>query len=767
MPALSALRVLVLASIAFAPCLGAVQAQVALPEGPAVPPVAAPLPVDPTAPAVPGTLPAPSLPPAPGAPAVGDPGVTAPAAMASALASLPFPGAADPLAYAARMAAEPSDVNGLAALVTLAAAAGGQSVVPSAPVTHEGTLEDAMLALYNALGIVLTPEQRALLWDAVQGVEPVLQEPVALILFAIADTQVALARQLESLSASERQLLAQCGLSPGQDAAALGAPACSDPVAAREAALKYLAGGKVLGFELGLLAAVQDAVAMLLQAAEDAGAPLLAHAHSASARTVDNVNVFADPLKLVEIGSLKTDVYGGNTVGSAFLDPRAKILTIDLAGDDVYEMRAGASAPYLAAEESLDDSELSEHEAESQSLAFGSLVGVTIDLGGRDHYVGRVGSLGAGALGVGLLLDLGGDDTYEATSSSQGAAYLGLGVLFDAAGDDLYASRYRSQGHGLMGGLGLLVDAAGSDSYVGELLTQGAGSIHGVGLLLDAAGDDSYTATSAGTTASQGASYLVGLGLLVDAAGADRYRAPVGARGYVYENLAPPWNVGVGVFFDQGGLDGYDGPSPGGDDSEWSTLNGGRGWDTSPEHARNASQRVPPPQSHGGNQGGNGGGAGSRPGDDGTSSSGAPGGGSGSGSGNGAGNGAGSGSGASGSGNGGAGNGGGSSGGSGGSAAGPGAPPEDAPYAGAVTADSLIRAWDPPVDEDRLAAGRPASAPASDSLGVATPASEGTPAEASDAPGPPGAPRETPVPVGLAALALLLGGRLLRRRPPG
>lgn len=715
---------------------------------------------------------APPLPaPVPGAPPVPAPPTVPVPPGVPAAPPLPFPWVSDPLGYAAALAAAPPDPTNLEALVAFAAAAGGQGGVVVPPTFRNGSLEEATLAVYDALGLVLTPEQLALLHDAAAGVDDALAEPVALLLFAIADTHAALARQLDNMTAAELRLLAECGLSPAPDPANLGAPACSDPVRAREAALKYLGGGKVLGFELGLLAALQDALAMLSEVAESYGVPLLPHAHSQSSQTVDNTNIFSDPLKLIEIGSLRSDVYRGNTVGSAFLDPDAKVLTIDLAGDDVYEARAGAAAPYLPVERSLEGDELDQHQ--QQGITFGSLVGVSIDLGGRDHYVGRVGSLGAGDLGVGLLVDLGGDDTYEASSGSQGAAYVGLGLLFDAAGNDTYISRYRSQGHGMLGGLGLLLDAAGDDRYTGELLTQGAGSIHGVGLLLDAAGADRYTATAAATTASQGASHLVGVGFLVDADGPDQYESADGARGYVYEKLEKPWNVGLGVFFDRGGADLYVGPSPGADDSEWSTLNGGRGWDTSPEHEKNASRRLPPPPSNagGGDRGNSGSTPGNTTGNTTGNSTGDPSGNAtddrdpqGNASADGAGSGSASNSGGSderATGNGHA------SGGSSSDAHAAGTAQSDTGYAGPATADARLAApWRPPEDgrvgsHDPMGRSRLAASPAEPSAPPAPAQQDEMPVRAPD--GPPDL-KEVPLPQAIGALALLVAGRMLRRR---
>jgi len=98
------------------------------------------------------------------------------------------------------------------------------------------------------------------------------------------------------------------------------------------------------------------------------------------------------------------------------------------------------------------------------------------DLGGDDHYLGRIAASQGSAwdAGVGLLEDWSGNDLYRADDLSQGAAAMnGLGILLDRAGNDQYQARSGQAEGGstrYWGGrnarnLGLLLDNSGQDSY--------------------------------------------------------------------------------------------------------------------------------------------------------------------------------------------------------------------------------------------------------------------------------------------------------------
>jgi hypothetical protein len=230
-------------------------------------------------------------------------------------------------------------------------------------------------------------------------------------------------------------------------------------------------------------------------------------------------------------------------------------------------------------------------------------VGLLIDAGGTDHYVGGVAAQGAGVYGVGLLSDLDGNDAYDCDQQCEGFGYvMGLGALVDRSGDDRYTAddtslrfpsaqtpRHNSslaQGFGLgrradysdgsslAGGIGLLVDGSGSDIYSAGLFAQGAAYWYGVGLLDDLSGNDRYE----GVWYVQGSAAHFGVGALIDEAGNDSYRATMNmAQGAGHDfswgeliddggddryeapnlSLGGGNDNGVGFFWDRGGKDEY------------------------------------------------------------------------------------------------------------------------------------------------------------------------------------------------------------------
>ena len=230
-------------------------------------------------------------------------------------------------------------------------------------------------------------------------------------------------------------------------------------------------------------------------------------------------------------------------------------LIVDLGGDDHWQGRVGSNAA---------DQDLS----------------LALDLAGKDRYdndEAPIRSQGAGVLGVGLLLDSAGDDSYANQGAGQGMGQLGIGVLLDRRGDDSYRARDSSQGAGFLG-IGLCLDAEGKDHYRILAEGQGFGCIGGVGVLGDGGGDDFYDAEPDAAVAgradyhslhaiaannvqgvgagrrgdgSDGHSYAGGLGMLLDAGGADRYRSGNWSLGTGY------W-FGMGFVWDGGGDDRYE-----------------------------------------------------------------------------------------------------------------------------------------------------------------------------------------------------------------
>ncbi|MEA2096451.1 MAG: HEAT repeat domain-containing protein [Candidatus Cloacimonadota bacterium] len=193
-----------------------------------------------------------------------------------------------------------------------------------------------------------------------------------------------------------------------------------------------------------------------------------------------------------------------------------------------------------------------------------------IELGGNDIYRCRAG----GALGLlgnsySFVIDHDGNDIYfnEEKSVSMGSGFLGIGILYDMQGNDVYRGTHYSLGSGICG-IGILVDNAGEDDYRGGCFTQGSGH-YGIGILRDIGkGDDRYLAK----LWAQGFGSTFGYGLLHDTGGDDTYRT---GGEYLHAPLLPNdyqsfshgfgmgWRPraggGIGVLYDEGGNDFYDG----------------------------------------------------------------------------------------------------------------------------------------------------------------------------------------------------------------
>ena len=168
-------------------------------------------------------------------------------------------------------------------------------------------------------------------------------------------------------------------------------------------------------------------------------------------------------------------------------------------------------------------------------------VGLCIDTGGDDRYVGRYG---AGVGYASVLLDLGGNDRYFGPDANYGVGVVGIGLAYDLAGDDVYGVRSVGLGCGLAG-LGMLLDEAGDDRYRVVGLGLGAG-VRGIGLLNDRIGDDAYDVGRAG----EGYGCLGGAGWCADAAGDDVYRGGEWVQGTGRD-------AGFGLLSDLGGNDAY------------------------------------------------------------------------------------------------------------------------------------------------------------------------------------------------------------------
>lgn len=160
--------------------------------------------------------------------------------------------------------------------------------------------------------------------------------------------------------------------------------------------------------------------------------------------------------------------------------------------------------------------------------------------------------------GVGVLYDLDGNDEYSAGVFAQGVGYWeGVGMLFDRAGNDRYSGVWYVQGSTAHFGIGFLEDEAGKDEYIAtQNMAMGAGHDFGIGMLLDRGGDDTYK----GPNLSLGASSANGIGVLMDFDGADNYSGvnlTLGRSAEVPRNSLREKGLGVGLFYDGGGMDTY------------------------------------------------------------------------------------------------------------------------------------------------------------------------------------------------------------------
>jgi hypothetical protein len=256
----------------------------------------------------------------------------------------------------------------------------------------------------------------------------------------------------------------------------------------------------------------------------------------------DNRYLAGAPAVLVNLGG---DNFYANNTGSSVPGKVPSAVLVDFAGNDRYENWAPMR----------------------QGCGFMG-VGILLDLGGDDTYIGVRYAQGVGFLGIGVLADRDGDDVYRAIDYGQGVGQFGAGLLLDDAGDNRYEGHQACQGVGFSGGVGLLysADPAGNDHYYNkgqhgsgygdagsfEGWGQGLGVGHrpyasgGLGLLVDQGGNDRYE----GGTFSLGGGYYYGIGILNNRAGNDRYR---GSR----YNMGFSAHQAVGIFLDDGGDDHY------------------------------------------------------------------------------------------------------------------------------------------------------------------------------------------------------------------
>lgn len=154
--------------------------------------------------------------------------------------------------------------------------------------------------------------------------------------------------------------------------------------------------------------------------------------------------------------------------------------------------------------------------------------------------------------GIGILIDKGGNDRYLGGVYAQGVGYwYALGLLFDNGGNDFYNAVYYPQGSGIHLAGGLLFDEAGEDSYYSKHGPgQGAGHDFAVGILIDGAGNDHYSIEG-----GNGLGLTNSVGIFIDKSGNDRYEN--GTNSNYGHGKAARSSGSIGVFIDGAGKDFY------------------------------------------------------------------------------------------------------------------------------------------------------------------------------------------------------------------
>jgi len=191
---------------------------------------------------------------------------------------------------------------------------------------------------------------------------------------------------------------------------------------------------------------------------------------------------------------------------------------------------------------------------------------LVIDLKGDDLYRNQdIGKCQSVLAGCGWVCDYAGDDIYQGGDFAL-SARLGFQSTCDESGNDLYCSGLFSQAAAMFG-MSILQDNAGNDSYTATEFAQGLAGTKGIAILSDYAGDDTYytggkylhkpLAPFDYRSMAQGFGFgfrpdlAGGIGILYDAGGNDRYDGGVYAQGVAY------WYA-IGALIDETGNDYYD-----------------------------------------------------------------------------------------------------------------------------------------------------------------------------------------------------------------
>jgi hypothetical protein len=165
---------------------------------------------------------------------------------------------------------------------------------------------------------------------------------------------------------------------------------------------------------------------------------------------------------------------------------------------------------------------------------------LVLDMSGNDLWRNSTpGALNRVLGGIGWLLDLDGDDQYYGDDLAF-SSFLAFQYHYDGGGDDIYRSGRYSLGAATFG-LSININEKGNDIYYSTGYSHGFGGTLGAGLLLDRSGDDLYYA---------GGKYRHAPLRPED------YRSM--AQGFGF-GVRPDWGGGIGILYDMGGNDSYEG----------------------------------------------------------------------------------------------------------------------------------------------------------------------------------------------------------------
>lgn len=226
-----------------------------------------------------------------------------------------------------------------------------------------------------------------------------------------------------------------------------------------------------------------------------------------------------------------------------------KFCVIELGGDDLYR---GHTASPLSIKQPL---------------------GIVIDLQGNDTYLCDDHYLVSGVLGLGLLMDLDGNDCYRTNKPGLASSVYGNSILYDLRGDDVYFSSAACSQACSYAGTSMLIDISGNDTYCGSSFSQGFGGTLGVAVFYDGRGTDSYNASmqevpdkdstvsfvqgaakGRWAEATDGQSLAGGMGIFFDNGGVDSYKAGYFSQGASYF-------FSLGICSDSEGNDAYNATS--------------------------------------------------------------------------------------------------------------------------------------------------------------------------------------------------------------